>query len=64
MNESDCNEKLCFDSAKILYNYPPKGEKNSGGYIPRRFVSLCASPLFTVSGNSCILFSFFDTSKN
>ena len=23
MNETDYNEKTCFDSAKILYNYPP-----------------------------------------
>ena len=26
MNETDYNEKTCFDSAKILYNYPPKGK--------------------------------------
>ena len=26
MNETDYNEKNCFDSAKILYNYPPKGK--------------------------------------
>ena len=26
MNETDYNEKTCFDWAKILYNYPPKGK--------------------------------------
>ena len=26
MNETDYNEKTCFDSAKILYDYPPKGK--------------------------------------
>ena len=26
MNETDYNEKTCFDSAKILYNYPPQGK--------------------------------------
>lgn len=26
MNETDYNEKTCLDSAKILYNYPPKGK--------------------------------------
>ena len=35
MNETDYNEKTCFDSAKILYNYPPKGKVNSCGYIYR-----------------------------
>ena len=26
MNETDYNEKTCFDWTKILYNYPPKGK--------------------------------------
>ena len=34
MNETDYNEKTCFDSAKILYNYPRKGKWIAVVYIP------------------------------